>query len=362
MAPRPGSYHPFSTTYETVEAPGRDARRNFYLDELLKLQRGVFRVEGHTEGVVCRAGMTFEELADSVERYPFGRRFGGTRRAAMLRRLYTGYVQPLAALAAELAIAEPFLVLVGDNRQAASVPAFAKSRPADIASLTVLQPLHRKRHLAPLGDVDRSDVPYEAKEKRLVWRGATTGRFTSPPGALDYSSRFYVQAFRARNTNPAIDVAYSRVVQLGEALADCGLDAVERSVGAPLTMAEHLRARFLLALEGNDVASSAKWMLYSNSVVLMPRPRYTTWACEHWLRPFVHYVPVRPDLSDLEDMFQWCLAHDDECRAIARNGRAFMASFRDEALDRELMSANMTEYARRVRLRPAGADMPADLL
>jgi hypothetical protein len=37
------------------------------------------------------------------------------------------------------------------------------------------------------------------------------------------------------------------------------------------------------------------------------------------LEPYVHYVPVKADLSNLVDRVKWCVNHDDECRRIAKN-------------------------------------------
>lgn len=37
------------------------------------------------------------------------------------------------------------------------------------------------------------------------------------------------------------------------------------------------------------------------------------------LEPYVDHVPVKADLSDLEDQIQWCRANDDKCRQIAAN-------------------------------------------
>jgi len=34
-------------------------------------------------------------------------------------------------------------------------------------------------------------------------------------------------------------------------------------------------------------------------------------------------VPVKSDLSDLEEQIAWCRANLDECRRIAANGQAF---------------------------------------
>lgn len=40
-------------------------------------------------------------------------------------------------------------------------------------------------------------------------------------------------------------------------------------------------------------------MLYSNSVVFMPLPTRVTWAMEDLLVPFVQYIPLANDLSNL---------------------------------------------------------------
>jgi serine/threonine protein kinase len=37
------------------------------------------------------------------------------------------------------------------------------------------------------------------------------------------------------------------------------------------------------------------------------------------LEPYVHYVPVKADLSNLVEQVKWCVDHDAECRRIAKN-------------------------------------------
>ena len=34
----------------------------------------------------------------------------------------------------------------------------------------------------------------------------------------------------------------------------------------------HLKHKFILCIEGNDVASNLKWVMSSNSVAVMPKP------------------------------------------------------------------------------------------
>lgn len=49
--------------------------------------------------------------------------------------------------------------------------------------------------------------------------------------------------------------------------------------------------------------------------------------CKQWyyrdLRPWEHYIPIRADLSDLEDKVLWCREHDDDSRQIAEAGKRF---------------------------------------
>jgi hypothetical protein len=38
--------------------------------------------------------------------------------------------------------------------------------------------------------------------------------------------------------------------------------------------------------------------------------------------PYVHYIPVKADLSDLESQLKYCESHQKEMEAIAREGYA----------------------------------------
>ena len=91
-----------------------------------------------------------------------------------------------------------------------------------------------------------------------------------------------------------------------------------------LSLKKQLSFKYLLSLEGNDVASGLKWMLYSSSVVFMPPPTVASWAMEDKLIPFYHYIPLAPDLSDLKDLIQWARDNDETCQLISRHATRFM--------------------------------------
>ena len=45
------------------------------------------------------------------------------------------------------------------------------------------------------------------------------------------------------------------------------------------------------------------------------------------LEPWKHYIPVKEDLSDLRERYDWALAHDEECRRISEAADAWVRNF-----------------------------------
>jgi len=72
-----------------------------------------------------------------------------------------------------------------------------------------------------------------------------------------------------------------------------------------MTIDEQLEYKFILSLEGNDVATNLKWIMSSNSLAFMPRPKYETWFMEGNLVPNHHYILIKDDYSDLEERLKY---------------------------------------------------------
>ncbi|MBO7051597.1 MAG: glycosyltransferase [Prevotella sp.] len=100
--------------------------------------------------------------------------------------------------------------------------------------------------------------------------------------------------------------------------------------GKPLTLKEHLTSRYIMALEGNDVATNLKWVMSSNSVAVMPKPTCETWFMEGRLIPDYHYIEIREDYSDLIEKITYYENHPDEAKAIARHAHEWVEQFRND--------------------------------
>eukprot|EP00978_Attheya_sp_CCMP212_P000286 scaffold524_cov55-Attheya_sp.AAC.4 len=60
------------------------------------------------------------------------------------------------------------------------------------------------------------------------------------------------------------------------------------------------------------------WMLFSNLVVLVPLVQFESWAMESVLEPYVHFIPIQSDSSDLEKQIQWTEDNPDKTQMIAQ--------------------------------------------
>lgn len=102
------------------------------------------------------------------------------------------------------------------------------------------------------------------------------------------------------------------------------------AIGKPLTLKEHLTARYIMALEGNDVATNLKWVMSSNSVAVMPKPTCETWFMEGKLIPNYHYILIKDDYSDLVERITYYENHPDEAIAISQHAHEWVEQFRNK--------------------------------
>lgn len=209
--------------------------------------------------------------------------------------------------------------LPGDITEIPAEPSIVKSRPiaGDNANAVLLN-LNKVRHFIFVDD----KVPFARKKDIAVFRG------------------------KVRNKQKRLDL-FRR--HFGSPLCDLGDTSGKSNDPAEwktdkLTLRQQLEFKFILAIEGNDVASNLKWVMSSNSIAMMPKPEFETWFMEGRLIPGVHYIEIAPDYSDLIEKIRYYGSHIDEAETILDNAHRYVRQFLDPEREKLISLLVMKKY------------------
>lgn len=195
-----------------------------------------------------------------------------------------------------------FNIMFGDITNIPEYPSFVKSRPiVGNNANAVLLKIDSIRHFYFLKD----SLSWEDKHASAIWRGH----------AHNPNRRALIQA---NIENPRVDAAQTN----------------QNYEGIPpkqpfLTIPEQLKHKFIISIEGHDVATNLKWAMHSNSMVLTPKLVYETWFMEGTLNADEHFVEVNPDFSNINDKIDYYLTHPDKAKEIIRAANAYTEEFKD---------------------------------
>ena len=212
-----------------------------------------------------------------------------------------------------------WLLKGGDVTTIPPHPTVVKSRPreGDNANSVVLK-LDKHRHFVFVND----KIPFEKKEDLIIFRGDANGK----PGRISFFEKWFghpkcsLVDTAKHSTNP------------------------QEWKGGKMTIKEHLKYRYILALEGVDVATNLKWVMSSNSIAIMPRPVYEIWFMEGKLIPNYHYIEIKPDYSDLLERVEYYNNHIDEAKEIIRHANEYASQFRDKKREKLIQLLVMDKY------------------
>lgn len=195
-----------------------------------------------------------------------------------------------------------------------------KSRPiAGDNSNSIILKLNRVRHYVFVKD----KLAFSEKKDMAVWRGKA--KPTHCRSAL--VSNWYA--------HPRCDIGQSNKVPFG---------TNPRMHKEHLTIDEQLGYKFILSIEGNDVATNLKWIMSSNSLCFMRKPRYETWFMEGLLQAGVHYVQLKEDFSDIEEKIEFYSRNTEAALAIIEDAQRWVDQFRNAAVERQIALQVMQKY------------------
>ncbi len=212
--------------------------------------------------------------------------------------------------------------LPGDITHVPDFPTIVKSRPiGDRNANSVILNLDKIRHFIFVTD----KRPFAGKKDILVGRGAVT---------QPHRKRFLELYFNHPLCN------------IGQVNRD---NQGDKYLVEKMTIDEQLEYKFILSLEGNDVATNLKWIMSSSSLAVMPRPKYETWFMEGALVPNHHYVLIKDDYSDLEERLKYYIENTAKALEIVRNANEYVNQFRNKKREDVISLMVLDKYFRETR-------------
>ncbi len=200
-------------------------------------------------------------------------------------------------------------------------------------SQPIIMKLKIQRHYGYVEKIPDMDIDWSQKKNQAIFRGQFTGKF---PVGMDSNVVKDLPVQEQCNLFHRCRLVYNAALNTKLVDAKLALPVLEARKDFPqvinnvplygdrVSIEDMLTFKALIMLEGNDVSSGLKWALYSNSVVMTQTPTKTSWAMEELLEPWVHYVPLSDDLSDVEEKMQWIIDHDEEAQRIAYRGKLWI--------------------------------------
>lgn len=195
--------------------------------------------------------------------------------------------------------------LFGDIEYTPEISSITKSRPIDNNNNSILMKFDKVRHFYFI----KKDIVYREKQNKLVWRGAV------------------IQPHRVKFMEDFFDK--SDLIDVGD--FNKGSSHYNDKWRVPfMSIDDQLKYKFILSIEGTDVATSTKWIMSSNSLLFMTKPKFETWLMEGMLIPNYHYVQVKDDYSDLEEKINYYINNTQEAENIIRNANSYITQFKDK--------------------------------
>lgn len=212
----------------------------------------------------------------------------------------------------------------------------SSSRLANVHTWVMLYP--RVNRLTPkyYRNAIRNDCTFSRKRNGIIWRGVDSGNIWTET-ITGRSNRFEISKLwdgytplSVSKNEPSWDIGISEFLQSRKTKP--GEDFSKYAKGK-LQVHSLIKQKYTLCLGGNDVSSQFLWALASNTVPIHPYPFFfeTYWydggEGVSSLEPWVHFIPIRHDASDLAEKYEWCRNHYPECIQISSNGKNHAARY-----------------------------------
>ena len=204
----------------------------------------------------------------------------------------------------------------GDITHTFPSPTIVKSRPIVNSKNSIIMGLNKVRHFNFIED----PINFAEKKDMAVWRGYAKNSENREYFIKNY---YNVPIFDIGQHAPKVNEPWHRPY---------------------MPISEQLRFKFIFCIEGADTATNIKWVMSSNSVCVMPKPKYETWFMEGKLKPDFHYISIKDDFSDAEDKINFFIKHPNDVKKIIANANDFVNQFKDQRREKLISLLVLDKY------------------
>lgn len=155
-------------------------------------------------------------------------------------------------------------------------------------------------------------IPWNEKIDKGFFRGSRTSKTRDPLVLL------------SRKKPNLVDAAYTK---------NQAWKSVEDTLGHEpadiVSLPDHCQFKYLFNFRGVAASFRLKHLFLCNSLVFHVVSNGGDWLEFFYKRliPWQHYIPVSPDLSDVEQLLEWAQLNDTEAQRIAIQGKQFIENF-----------------------------------
>jgi hypothetical protein len=168
-------------------------------------------------------------------------------------------------------------------------------------------------------EIDSANFKWDNKKNMCVWRGNVKNGYNTNffNNKLNFNQRqLFVKLYNEKKIN---NMNYEN---------------------KELSIFDQINYKYILDIDGwANTWDATIWKLYSGSVLLKVQSVWRQWYYNE-LKEWIHYVPIKNDLSDLNQKIEWCISNDDKCKVIVENARNFVI---EKIFDKEYVNNKIVE-------------------
>ena len=172
----------------------------------------------------------------------------------------------------------------------------------------------------------KNNIQWKDKKQIAVFRGSSTGY------GVDINTNMRLKLASMSKENKFLDAGITswnlrpRKILGEKYLKTIDINSLNFSLVEPLTPNQQCEYKYIINVDGHVSAFRLSLELQSKSCILIVDSKYIFWY-KKLLQPYIHYIPIKSDLSDLLEKIKWCIDNDEKCKEIANNAFLFYEKY-----------------------------------